>query len=91
MNDDFDENQFGDKFIREARLTREQEMKMNFIENELKKLKSASNVNGDENSDINNEQVKIFEWIKMSIINKRKAIFDFLFSYLIDKRKLRRP
>jgi hypothetical protein len=40
LNDDFDENQFGDKFIREVRITREQELKLTFIESELEKLKA---------------------------------------------------
>jgi hypothetical protein len=40
LNDDFDENQFGDKFIREARITREQELKLNFIEAELEKMRA---------------------------------------------------
>jgi hypothetical protein len=43
LNDDFDENQFGDKFIREARITREQELKLNFIEAELEKMRAMKN------------------------------------------------
>ncbi len=66
LNDDFDENQFGDKFIKEARLTREQEMKLHFIDSELEKLKFIKNAQTqsqinmpDENlSDLNSEQVK---------------------------------
>ena len=38
--DEFDENEFGDKFIREARLTREQETRLKAIESQLEKLKS---------------------------------------------------
>ena len=51
LNDDFDENQFGDKFIREAKITREQEIKLNMIETELEKLKSIKN-----QSDISSDQ-----------------------------------
>ena len=40
LNDEFDENEFGDKFIREARLTREQETRLKAIESQLEKLKS---------------------------------------------------
>jgi hypothetical protein len=46
LNDDFDENEFGDKFIREARLTREQEIRLKHIDMQLEKLKNGGTSNG---------------------------------------------
>lgn len=43
LDDNFDENDFGDKFIREARLSREHEQKLKAIEMQLKSLKNAAN------------------------------------------------
>lgn len=40
LNDEFDENDFGDQFIREARLTREQETRLKLIDSQLEKLRS---------------------------------------------------
>lgn len=42
LNDEFDENEFGDKFIREARLTREQENRLKFVDAQLEKLKAIN-------------------------------------------------
>lgn len=39
LNDEFDENEFGDKFIREARITREQENRLKYIDSQLEKFK----------------------------------------------------
>lgn len=41
LNDDFDENELGDKFIREARVNREQEIRLKQIDTQLKMLKAA--------------------------------------------------
>ncbi len=41
LNDDFDENEFGDRFIREARVSREQEIKLKQIEQQLERIKSG--------------------------------------------------
>ena len=42
LNDEFDENEFGDKFIREARIPREQELKLKYIDSQLERLKNGS-------------------------------------------------
>lgn len=42
LDDEFDENDFGDKFIREARLSREQELKLKLIDSQLERLKMTS-------------------------------------------------
>ena len=43
LSDEFDENQFGDKFIREARITREHELKLNQIDAQLERIKALRN------------------------------------------------
>jgi hypothetical protein len=42
LNDDFDENEFGDKFIREARISREHEIRLRYIDSHLEKLNSQT-------------------------------------------------
>ncbi|CAF0747365.1 unnamed protein product [Brachionus calyciflorus] len=39
LNDEFDENEFGDKFIREARISREQEVRLKYLDSQLEKIK----------------------------------------------------
>jgi len=43
LNDDFDETTFGDKFIREARLTREENARLKHIDEQLENMRCASN------------------------------------------------
>lgn len=38
LNDDFDEDEFGDRFIREARMHREEEQRLRYIDSRLKEL-----------------------------------------------------
>jgi hypothetical protein len=45
LNDDFDENEFGDRFIREARISREQEARLKFIDSQLEIMKTAASNN----------------------------------------------
>ena len=42
LNDEFDENEFGDKFIREARISREQEAKLKYLDSQLEKIKAIN-------------------------------------------------
>lgn len=42
LNDDFDENDFGDKFIREARVSREQQNRLKYIDTQLDTMRSNS-------------------------------------------------
>ncbi|RNA22814.1 fibrous sheath-interacting 1, partial [Brachionus plicatilis] len=42
LNDDFDENEFGDKFIREARISREQEVRLKYLDAQLEKIKTIN-------------------------------------------------
>ncbi len=60
LNDDFDENEFGDRFIREARVSREQEIKLRQIEQQLERIKSGqmvgqSGFSGGSESDLQSE------------------------------------
>ncbi len=51
MNDNFDENEFGDKFIREARVSREQQNRLKHIDTQLDTMRSASQ-GADDNSTV---------------------------------------
>ena len=51
LNDNFDENEFGDKFIREARVSREQQNRLKYIDTQLDTMRSASEA-GDDNSTV---------------------------------------
>ena len=42
LNDEFDENSFGDKFIREARVSREQEARLKYIDSQLDVYRTPS-------------------------------------------------
>ena len=63
LNDEFDENEFGDKFIREARISREKELRLKFIDQQLEKIRNnnvtESNPSQSDNiSDFNSDSVK---------------------------------
>lgn len=51
MNDDLDENAFGDAFIREARISREQHTRLKYIDSQLETMRSASRATVDSNGD----------------------------------------
>lgn len=38
LNDEFDEDEFGDRFIREARMHREEEQRLRYIDSRLKEI-----------------------------------------------------
>jgi len=64
LNDDFDENEFGDRFIREARVSREQEIKLRQIEQQLERIKSGqmvgqSGFSGGSESDLQSESTMV--------------------------------
>lgn len=42
LNDEFDEDEFGDRFIREARVHREVEMRLKFIDLRLKEIQDQA-------------------------------------------------
>lgn len=65
LNDDFDENEFGDKFIREARITREQEIRLKYIDSNLQKMSSLSHARfgtskaSDSNYDFDQNEINV--------------------------------
>ena len=77
LNDEFDENEFGDKFIREARITREKELRLKFIDQQLEKIRNnnvteSNPSQSDKMSDFNSETVKI-KFLKHNFLLKRKV------------------
>jgi hypothetical protein len=56
LNDNFDENEFGDKFIREARVSREQQNRLKHIDTQLDTMRSASQV-ADNNSTVSLKEI----------------------------------
>jgi hypothetical protein len=62
LNDEFDENEFGDKFIREARVSREQEVRLKMIESQLERIKqvSSNSIHSETNSELDSDNVFLF-------------------------------
>ena len=52
LNDDFDENEFGDKFIREAKISREQQTRLKIIDSQLDTMRSTSEATNFDNSSV---------------------------------------
>jgi hypothetical protein len=48
LNDEFDENTFGDKFIRETRISREEQQRLKLIDQQLEELRTPSSSNDDQ-------------------------------------------
>jgi len=62
LNDEFDENEFGDRFIREARISREQEARLKMIESQLERIKqvSTNSIHSETNSEMDSDNVLRF-------------------------------
>jgi hypothetical protein len=58
LNDDFDENEFGDKFIREARISREQQSRLKSIDVQLETMRSSSQATNDQYFDVTTVSIR---------------------------------
>lgn len=84
LNDEFDENDFGDKFIREARVSREQEIKLKQIETQLERLKNnESQASNKSEIDMMSEKNSIST---ISLVNE-KTIKDLIEEYNLENNQ----
>jgi hypothetical protein len=60
LNDDFDENAFSDKFLREARTTREQQLRLKFIDSKLEMLQTSRAESAETNSSARVRNFELF-------------------------------
>jgi hypothetical protein len=80
LNDEFDENEFGDRFIREARITREQEARLKMIESQLERIKqvSSNSIHSETNSELDSDNVIFFLSIILYLFQLNVLILQFL-------------
>lgn len=86
MNDEFDENEFGDKFIRDARISREQEIRLKYIDLHLEKVKQMKSVQKMSESssglDQDEECVSKFESVLIKRLKFEISKIELKFMYL---------
>ncbi len=76
LNDDFDENTFSDKFLREARTTREQQLRLKYIDSKLEMLQTSRTESADDSTRVKSFFCKylIILPIKNRFINRNPCL-----------------